>query len=117
MVGKPEIAYCFERAAFFAFSSGDCFLPRGKSISTRTNFFEASANSGWSKTSFFRRMHQPHQSLPVKSTKMSFFSAAACFFAASRSVSQVSAAKSDGSVARRAKAERPRRARLRGIQG
>ena len=112
MVGKPVMPYFCCAARFFVFTSSDCGFLFGKSSSTSTNFLVAASKAGRSKTSFFSLMHQPHQSLPVKSTRMSFFSLAATFLASSRSVSQVGAATA-GRMASSAKASVARAVDLR----
>jgi hypothetical protein len=74
-VGKPSTLNFFARSSFCFFSSfGSSFL-RGKSTSSRTTFFLAQSwNSLVPKTSAPSLMHPPHQSLPEKSARMTFFS-------------------------------------------
>src|ERR1043166_6222263 len=90
MVGKPSILYLAANSSLAFFNSAVCFLPCGKSSSTRTRFFFAySVNSGLEKTSLCNLMHQPHQSEPVKSSITSFFSALALATAFGTSVIHV----------------------------
>ena len=91
MVGNPWTPYFSESSRLrsglgtFALASS----PSGKSSFTRTNDLAAAVrNSACSKTSLSNRMHQPHQSDPVKSTKRSFLASLAATTAWSKSVIQ-----------------------------
>ncbi len=104
-VGNPSTAnfLCTERFCFATL--GSCSALRGKSSSTRTNCLAALVtNSCFEKTRFSSWIQPGHQSEPVKFTKISRFFSAACFFAASRSVSQPSVVAIAGRVKRAAPA-------------
>src|SRR5213594_52080 len=76
-------------AFFMALVMGFFF---GNSISRRTRFWAAKvSNSGLENTSFFSLMHQPHQSEPVKLTRMTLLSLRAAAWASFMSVSQLAA--------------------------
>src|SRR5260221_7741877 len=75
--------------SFAFFNSSLNFLCWGKSTSTSTRLLVAYAsNSAESRTFLFNSLQGGHQSDPVKSINTSFFSALACAWAFSRSVSQ-----------------------------
>ena len=101
IVGKPSMAYFSWSFSFCSFNSLGSSLFCGKSNSRRTKCLgETALKPSVVKTSFCSLMHQPHQSEPVKSIRMSLLSFAAAVFASSKFVTQPSPARTAGEKVR-----------------
>ena len=92
-VGKTLMLKNLAKYSFWALSSADCLLRSGRSISSRTKFLDASSmKSRFERTLLSIFMQAPHQSEPVKLTRMDFPSDRAVSRACSKLTIQPSSA-------------------------